>query len=174
MEALKKVEEEVLAVEHEIEAQLVTHDTVGSVTIPSTPPLSVSMPYLLLLAAMMVVIALTDRVIRRRTPVKIVTREFRSFQRGYINVYLCALGAEWLQDSHLFALLLRHGHKLDEVASLFAASFVVSYAWGLLTSCLPGGASAFFGGRRNACFACFALYGLAACTVFHADYQVCE
>ena len=50
---------------------------------------------------------------------------------------LCALGAEWLQDSHLFALLLRHGHALDAVASLFAASFVVSYAWGLLTSCLP-------------------------------------
>ena len=42
MEALKKVEEEVLAVEHEIEAQLVTHNTVGSVTIPSTPPLAVS------------------------------------------------------------------------------------------------------------------------------------
>ena len=28
MEALKKVEEEVLAVEHEIEAQLVTHNTI--------------------------------------------------------------------------------------------------------------------------------------------------
>ena len=161
---IKKVEEEVLAVEHEIEAQLVTHNTVGSVTIPSTPPLAVSAPCLLLLGLMMGAMALTDRAIRQRTPVKIVTREFRTFQRSYINVYLCALGAEWLQDSHLFALLLRHGHALDAVASLFAASFVVSYAWGLLTSCLPGGASAFFGGRRNACVVCFALYGLASTT----------
>ena len=164
MSVLKNLEEEIVAVEHGIEAQLVTHDTVGSVTIPSTPPLSVSMPYLLLLAGMVAVIALTDRMIRRRTPVQIVTREFRTFQSAYINVYLCALGAEWLQDSHLFALLLRHGHALDAVASLFAASFVVSYAWGLLTSCLPGGASAFFGGRRNACVVCFALYGLASTT----------
>ena len=108
MEALKKVEEEVLAVEHEIEAQLVTHNTVGSVTIPSTPPLAVSAPYLLLLGLMMGAMALTDRAIRQRTPVKIVTREFRTFQRSYINVYLCALGAEWLQAFRLILAMHRH------------------------------------------------------------------
>ena len=112
----------------------------------------------------------TDRAIRARTPTTIVTREFKTFQRSYINVYLCALGAEWLQDSHLFALLLRHGHSLSAVASLFAASFSVSYAWGILGSYLPAGGASFLGGRRSACVICFGLYACAATTVFHDDY----
>ena len=56
-----------------------------------------------------------DRTMRARVPKTIVTREFKSFQRNYLYVYVCALGAEWLQDSHLFALLLRHGHGVDQV-----------------------------------------------------------
>ena len=75
------------------------------------------------------------------------------------------------QDSHLFALLLRHGHSVESVAGLFVASFSVSYAWGLLGAYLPGGGASFLGGRRNSCLACLGLYALAAATVFHDDYH---
>ena len=125
----------------------------------------------MLLGILVACLLCSDAAIARRTPTIIVTKEFRTFQRSYIRVYLCALGAEWLQDSHLFALLLRHGHSTPQVASLFAASFSVSYAWGLLGSYLPGGGAGFLGGRRSACLMCFGLYALAAVTVFHDDYH---
>ena len=124
----------------------------------------------MVLAAVVLVVIVCDRTMHARVPKTIVTREFKSFQRNYLYVYVCALGAEWLQDSHLFALLLRHGHGLDQVASLFAAGFVVSYLWGVFADCVPGGAATLFGGGRSACIACFGCYGAAALTVFHDDY----
>jgi hypothetical protein len=99
-------------IEHDLQAALVTENVVGSVHIPSSPGLSVCMPYLLLLVVLVVCLAGTDKALKARTPTTIVTREFRTFQQNYLRVYLCALGAEWLQDSHLFALLLRHGHSV--------------------------------------------------------------
>jgi hypothetical protein len=42
----------------------------------------------------------------------------------------------------------------------------------LVGSFLPAGGAGFLGGKRSACIACFTLYGLAACTVFHDDYSM--
>lgn len=145
-------------------------EAISHSSFPSSPPLSVSAPYLAVLASLVVVIVAFDRVLRQGTPKVVVTREFKSFQQAYLRVYMCALGAEWLQDSHLFALLLRHGHEMESVASLFAVGFVVSYLWGALADLVPGGAASLLGGRRSACLVCFALYGGAALTVLHDDF----
>lgn len=107
---LKEVER---TIEHDLQAALVTENIVGSVHIPSSPGLTVCTPYLLVLAVLVACLVGTDKALKARTPTTIVTREFRAFQQSYIRVYLCALGAEWLQDSHLFALLLRHGHSVS-------------------------------------------------------------
>jgi hypothetical protein len=37
--------------------------------------------------------------------------------------------SEWLQDSHLLALLLRRGYAIEQVASLFLVSFGVTFFW---------------------------------------------
>uniref|UniRef100_A0A7S2RZF5 Molybdate-anion transporter n=1 Tax=Rhizochromulina marina TaxID=1034831 RepID=A0A7S2RZF5_9STRA len=141
-----------------------------SIDIPAVPPLSVATPYLVMLGAMVLAILAADRIIARKTPTTIVTREFKAFQQSFLHVHLCALGAEYLQDSHLFAVLLRHGHSVEDVASLYAASFTVSYLFGVVASYLPGGAAGILGGRRSACMACFILYATAALSVYHDDY----
>jgi len=102
MEALKDVEH---IIEADVKAALVTENIVGSVTIPSSPGMDVSFPYICLLGVLVVCLVLSDRAISKRTPTIIVTKEFKQFQRSYINVYLCALGAEWLQ---VCALCVRH------------------------------------------------------------------
>jgi hypothetical protein len=63
MEALKGVEETIVA---DVSKALVTQNTVGSVTIPSTPPFDVSLPYIMLLGCFVAAITYTDRVIRSR------------------------------------------------------------------------------------------------------------
>jgi len=168
MAELKHIEQVIVA---DVTSSLVTQNAVGSINIPSSPPISVSFPYLMVLCAFICALSFTDRMIHKNSPIVIVTREFKTFQNSYVNVYLCALGTEWLQDSHLLALLLRRGYSVDKVAYLFIVSFVVTFACEQFGFRVFGRNAGFLGGSRNACLLCFGLYVLSGFTIFHDEYH---
>jgi len=98
-----------------------------------------------------VLIALIAKV-QSLDPVVIVTTDFKKFQRGFIHVYLIALGSEWLQSCYLFVLLHKsYGFRSTEIAGMFIFGLLACQISGLIWDLLD------FGSRKSRCFLCLAL-----------------
>jgi len=92
---------------------------------------------------------------------------FMQFQRTYIVVYLLAMGADWLQGPHVYALYESYGLTTQQIQELFVAGFGSSLVFGTFIGSL---ADQF--GRRFNCI----IYGLtyaAGCVTKHfPEYHV--
>lgn len=89
------------------------------------------------------------------------TAEFRSFQHGFILVYLFATAADWLQGAYVFRLYDYYGFTREQNGILFLTGYAASMLLG--TFCGP---LADLYGRRNACVAYGVLYTLSCLTKF--------
>ncbi|KAL4227163.1 hypothetical protein ACF0H5_015136 [Mactra antiquata] len=86
---------------------------------------------------------------------------FQIFQRTYLVVYLLAMGGDWLQGPHVYALYDSYGMSTHQIEILFVAGFGSSMLVGTVV-----GSFADRYGRRNNCILYGILYG-AACVTKH-------
>jgi hypothetical protein len=63
---------------------------------------------------------------------KIVSGEFKRFQRIYIIVYLIMMAADWLQGAYVYALYASYGYKMNDIAILFVVGFGSSLVFGTI------------------------------------------
>ncbi|KAI7905780.1 uncharacterized protein BX663DRAFT_500890 [Cokeromyces recurvatus] len=55
-----------------------------------------------------------------------LVKQFKSFQRQYLVVYLTVMGSDWLQGPYLYKLYDSYGLKLTQIAMLFLTGFISS------------------------------------------------
>ncbi|KAF1805080.1 hypothetical protein V8B55DRAFT_1494628 [Mucor lusitanicus] len=53
-----------------------------------------------------------------------LVKQFKSFQRQYLAVYLLVMGADWIQGPYLYKLYNSYGLDLTQIAMLFLTGFV--------------------------------------------------
>ncbi|CEP07653.1 hypothetical protein [Parasitella parasitica] len=85
-------------------------------------------------------------------------KQFKSFQRQYLAVYLLVMGADWLQGPYLYKLYNSYGLDLTQIAMLFLTGFVSGAFAGTAV-----GSLADTWGRRRICivFCCTLLAALS-------------
>jgi MFS family permease len=99
--------------------------------------------------------------------VKVVSSEFKRFQRLYIVVYLLMMGADWLQGPYVYALYQHYGFSKSDIALLFIVGFGSSLVFGTIV-----GSAADKYGRRLLCLVFGLTYGASCLTKHIADFNV--
>ncbi|VDN52523.1 unnamed protein product [Dracunculus medinensis] len=102
--------------------------------------------------------------------VKIITsddRNFISFQRSYLIIYLLAVAGDWLQGPHIYALYDSYGIDKHNIELLFIAGFGSSLLFGTFVASI---ADKF--GRKTNCFIYGLFYGASCITKHFANFWI--
>eukprot|EP00442_Polarella_glacialis_P019646 CAMPEP_0115137042 /NCGR_PEP_ID=MMETSP0227-20121206/56754_1 /TAXON_ID=89957 /ORGANISM="Polarella glacialis, Strain CCMP 1383" /LENGTH=474 /DNA_ID=CAMNT_0002544233 /DNA_START=79 /DNA_END=1503 /DNA_ORIENTATION=- len=83
-------------------------------------------------AAITGIVMWAGREVRKQggTEAPAASKEFKSFQRLYLTVYLVAMFADWLQGPYVYALYASYGFTAGDNATLFVAGFGSSMIFG--------------------------------------------
>ncbi|CAF0723240.1 unnamed protein product [Didymodactylos carnosus] len=92
---------------------------------------------------------------------------YKKFQQTYLLVYLLAVGGDWLQGPHVYALYESYGIQKHEIEILFIAGFGSSMIFGTLVASMADKY-----GRRNTCLMYGILYGLSCVTKHFSNFYV--
>ena len=124
--------------------------------------------YTITLAVAAVITAIVTALARTgggtKTP---ATRDFRTFQYGYLLIYYIAMTADWLQGPYVYALYSSYGFSKHDIAVLFVGGFGSSMVFGTFA-----GAAADRLGRKRACQLYCVLYILSCATKHAHDYNI--
>ena len=124
--------------------------------------------YTITLAVAAVITAVVTALARTgggtKTP---ATRDFRTFQYGYLLIYYIAMTADWLQGPYVYALYSSYGFSKHDIAVLFVGGFGSSMVFGTFA-----GAAADRLGRKRACQLYCVLYILSCATKHAHDYNI--
>ncbi|KAI9246382.1 hypothetical protein BY458DRAFT_446791 [Sporodiniella umbellata] len=80
-------------------------------------------------------------------------KEFKSFQKKYLIVYMLVMGADWLQGPYLYMLYESYNLDLSKIATLFMTGFVSSAFAGTAV----GGLADIYGRKRICVVYCFTM-----------------
>ncbi|XP_019628300.1 PREDICTED: molybdate-anion transporter-like [Branchiostoma belcheri] len=94
-------------------------------------------------------------------------RNFQSFQRTYLVVYLLGAAGDWMQGPHVYALYQSYGMTTHQIEQLFVAGFGSSMVFGTVV-----GSFADKIGRRTNCILYGILYSLACVTKHFANFWI--
>uniref|UniRef100_A0A7E4W915 Molybdate transporter 2 homolog n=1 Tax=Panagrellus redivivus TaxID=6233 RepID=A0A7E4W915_PANRE len=93
--------------------------------------------------------------------------QFIGFQRSYLTVYLLAVGADWLQGPHVYALYQHYGMSKHQIEQLFIAGFGSSLVFGTFIGSLADKI-----GRKLNCFLYAVFYGIGCVTKHFGNFWI--
>jgi len=108
-----------------------------------------------------------DSVLQRQKEQAAKMKEFASFQKWYIVIFLLAMLADWMQGPYVYKLYSAYNLPTQSIAILFIIGFGASG----ITGAFVGGLADKFG-RRNMCILFCVLYSASCATKHFHEYNI--
>lgn len=95
------------------------------------------------------------------------SKQFVSFQRKYLFIYILVMGADWMQGPYMYKLYEAYGISMNHIGYLFIVGFMSS----MVSGPFVGGYSDKFG-RKFMCLVFTVLYSIACILVCFRSYSL--